>query len=67
MGRSANEKRKKQTKKKRKHEKSMKKRRGHGKRVQNNPKNSHVNNIIITRVTVICLKKYRRKREEQHL
>lgn len=24
-------------------------------------KNSHVNNIIITRVTVICLKKYRRK------
>lgn len=29
-------------------------------------KNSHVNNIIITRVTVICLKKYRRKWKEQH-
>lgn len=29
-------------------------------------KNSHVNNIIITRVTVIRLKKYRRKWYEQH-
>lgn len=55
MGRSANE------KKNCKDEKSMKKRRGHGKRVQNNPKNSHVNNIIITRVTVICLEKIQKK------
>lgn len=40
----------------------MEKRPGHGKRVQNNQKNSRVNNnIIITRVTVICLKTYRRK------
>lgn len=29
----------------------------HGKRVQNN-QNSHVNNIIVTRVTVIRLKRY---------
>lgn len=34
----------------------MKEGAGHGKRVQKNKKNTHVNNIIITRVTVICLK-----------
>lgn len=35
----------------------MEKRPGHGKRVQNNPKNSHVNNRInTTKVTVICRK-----------
>lgn len=40
----------------------MERRPGHGKRVQNNQKNSHVNNNnIITRVTVICLKKIQKR------